>query len=344
MQIRPWDTDLQNSRRPSGFSLIELLVSIAVVSLLLGLSFMAVQAARESARVMQCLNNQRNLALAGTEFESMFRRLPGAYFNANPMSASYRYDSGLFVNLLPFFGDTNLRSQFRPDVPSASLPNGPLLLQRPAILKCPSSGPSARLTQLADRWSGASVDGLNALTCDYVGNGGVGIDGVCKFGSVRFRIDNWVDYRQVREITDGLTHTLWFWESIGDKIYRPDRSIDMDSYAARIISYYVDVEDQLGIHSITRGSTKSYVYAWTGIRTGAVYPYDPYGNVALGSSALQGRVANVRNELGEPYSAHPGGFTVSFLDTSTRQLSVLIDAPIMMAWATSNNNDMAIFE
>jgi prepilin-type N-terminal cleavage/methylation domain-containing protein len=96
-----------------GFTLVELLVVIAIIGVMVGLLLPAVQAARESARRMQCSNNMKQMGLAVHNFESSYKKLPhsGQCDSTGSNSTTYMIHSTLTL-LLPYIEQMSVYEQF----------------------------------------------------------------------------------------------------------------------------------------------------------------------------------------------------------------------------------------
>ncbi|MBI3462812.1 MAG: DUF1559 domain-containing protein [Planctomycetes bacterium] len=109
-------------QRRSGFTLIEMLVVIAIIGILAALILPAVQRAREAARRTQCANNMRQLALAVTQFEGQKQYLPnsGSYGVIASGSGQFalNFDEpkrSWVVDLLPFIERQDIQDAWRFD-------------------------------------------------------------------------------------------------------------------------------------------------------------------------------------------------------------------------------------
>jgi prepilin-type N-terminal cleavage/methylation domain-containing protein/prepilin-type processing-associated H-X9-DG protein len=74
-------------RSLGGFTLVELLVVITIIGILIALLLPAVQAARESARRMQCSNSLKQMGLGILNFESQYKTLPPGTYSKLWMTA-----------------------------------------------------------------------------------------------------------------------------------------------------------------------------------------------------------------------------------------------------------------
>lgn len=96
-------------RATTGFTLVELLVVIAVTGILVALLLPAVQAARESARRIGCANNLKQIGLALHNYESTFRRLPPAFL-LKPFGET-RGSWSIHARILPFIEQESLGNE-----------------------------------------------------------------------------------------------------------------------------------------------------------------------------------------------------------------------------------------
>jgi prepilin-type N-terminal cleavage/methylation domain-containing protein/prepilin-type processing-associated H-X9-DG protein len=148
---------LQRAWWKRGFTLVELLVVLAIVAILIALLLPAVQKVRETANRMKCTNNLKQLSLACHNYHDNYTILPtgGKFYNdtfTQPSVASCHYDKGSWlVRVLPFMEQSGLYQQIPYldyfDTANANDPNNDsiasaltlgVLPARLPFLRCPS--------------------------------------------------------------------------------------------------------------------------------------------------------------------------------------------------------------
>lgn len=130
-----WLGELRKNER-SGFTLVELLVVVAIIGVLVALLLPAVQAAREAARKAQCSNNLRQIGLGLHHFESAFKQFPSSLRPSQGVSGTFDGWSAQ-AQILPYLEQGNLFGQIDFTRSYTAQPF-PVASTRVAVYQCPS--------------------------------------------------------------------------------------------------------------------------------------------------------------------------------------------------------------
>jgi prepilin-type N-terminal cleavage/methylation domain-containing protein/prepilin-type processing-associated H-X9-DG protein len=136
-------------RVPShAFTLVEILVVIAIIGVMISLLLPAIQAARESARRTECSTQINDLLLAISGYEMAFEHFPaGTRSNQGPIE---NLPNGQHINwiahVLPYMGEPTRYAQLDLSLSAYHHKNNRVRQTSIEMLKCPSDPSAARGT------------------------------------------------------------------------------------------------------------------------------------------------------------------------------------------------------
>lgn len=194
----------------AGFSLIDLLVSMAVITVLIGLLMPSLTSVRETARRVVCASNVRQHGLG----IAMYAADSGGFL---PQS---KYGNAARAGTYSPNRMTMLRTD---DTPAAWDGLGVLYrleyLEAPGVFYCPSHRGQARLADFASVWTSDS----GAIESNYQFRGGIGI-----------RLDSLQDEKAM--VTDALRSQVDFSHQVGSNVLKGDFGVGWFNDPARQVS------------------------------------------------------------------------------------------------------------
>jgi prepilin-type N-terminal cleavage/methylation domain-containing protein len=292
-----------------GFTLVELLVVIAIIGVLVALLLPAVQAARESARKMQCTNNAKQITLAFHNYAVVGGGFPNRWCNNSNLNDTPR---GWGVTILPFMEQQALFDQFDKTKAFHAIENAQVVNKPVNAYICPSTPGGIRLMDVGPSTTATS----KAIAGDYVvyhqlGYTGSGVTcSTCKPAAPASNSDDGLTTFAM--VTDGLSNTILISEQAG----RP--------------SFY-----KLGIKQpTTAGMTNPLFWgAWASFQSVTGQGFDATGTNAGGVCSM-----NCQNGQGA-YSFHEGGGVFGFCDGSVRFINENIPLATLLALESRNGGE-----
>ena len=215
--------------RRQGFTLIGLLVVIAIIAILISLLLPAVQQAREAARRTQCRNNLKQIGLALHNYHDVHNTFPSGWIAVDAGAHSPHEGlngAGWATMILPFIDQGNLYEEFDSSLAIEDAANATFRGTLIPSFSCPSD-PQPDFWEIEEEGSPGTV--LAELPiANYVGVFGTPeLDG-CENAPGSFPVSNagqcvgdGMLYHNssisIRDIRDGASNTLF----IGERLTNP---------------------------------------------------------------------------------------------------------------------------
>ena len=292
------------------FTLVELLVVVAVIAMLVALLLPAVNAAREAANRVGCTNKIRQLALAAENYHSAQGVFPPGRFLGRYKSGPESKAWSWIAMSLPFMEEQALYDQG--EIPMSTLQESSAPAAFIEALICPSAAGDYSQPQLEAGNLGNELP-VGHTTYKGVSGANWGADGSLREKSVRTPFRN--------EGTNGSFDGL----------------AEADG-----IMWRSDITRKMSHRRIIDGASKTFLVGEDLPRFN-IWSSWPYSNNAYGTCAIPpNHTPEDRNWQYESYSFrsdHPGGLNFALADGSVRFVDDGIDVAIYRAMATRNGEE-----
>jgi len=167
-------------QRRSGFSLLELLVGLAIISTMAVIGMPAIQSARESSRLTGCRNNISQVSKGMIQHEVFFGYFPSGGWSPQWLGVSERsgdssQPGGWAFGVLPYIDELNTRNIVS-NVPAGgeNAAYGRLATATLPMFSCPSRRGSRSLPLTTTSFQGGAVTLTKATRSDFAVNSGSG--------------------------------------------------------------------------------------------------------------------------------------------------------------------------
>lgn len=297
---------LRERSSAQAFTLVEILVVIAIIGILVALLMPAVQMARETARRAQCQNQLKQVGLAIQAYHATARVFPEA-------AAPPPHRRGWVPSLLPYLDQPALDNAYDRSAAWDDPVNQQVVNQPLAVLLCPSCPEAGRLDRIDSK--------TTAAVCDYsppsrVAQIVVDAGYAAPMKDPRGMITTGKPIRDVN-VEDGLSNTLALVEAAGRPVFftrftpTPTENTpgggNPDVRNGRVLGAgWADDLNQVPLHGFT----------YDGLAAGGPCPINCTNN-------------------SEAFAFHPGGMNTVFGDGSTRFLAEAIAISVYASLVTS---------
>jgi prepilin-type N-terminal cleavage/methylation domain-containing protein len=295
------------------FTIVELLVVVAIIAILISLLLPSLQAAREAARLTQCKNNLKQIGLSVLSYESSMGALPPSTIRTPARHCWY-------AKVLPYAEEVAAfdRLDFNQDWDDAD--NQDAVNTVVPVLLCPSTPVNELRKVRISQWSR-----LTASPTDYALPGSVSktpieaglVEVTARLGAMES--SNPV---KLQKVIDGASHTMLVVEDAGRPDYWTSQGLLSTSNDNRCRSA-----------NVRRGVVSGGAWADPGNHI-PLHGFDYEGSRCPGPCAI-----NCTNN-NEAFSFHPNGVQLVLLDGSVHFLNEQTDIKVYAALVTRAGREL----